>query len=117
LLPRDRSGVRARAGTAAEDRGRAGAAVKKSARIGTAILAALALVEPAKLSQAIAQVSLLQDDRFAGLQWRFVRIRYHAWTTEGNSQYKVDYWGEPLAIDAPAAEQNPARHERTVTSI
>ena len=91
--------------------------MKKSALVATAILAALALVEPARLSQAIAQVSLLQDDRFAGLQWRFVRIRYHAWTTEGNSRYKVDYWGEPWAIDAPAAEQNLSRRVRTVTSI
>ncbi len=41
----------------------------------TAALAALLLVEPARLSQALAQVPLLQDDRFAGLQWTFVRIR------------------------------------------
>jgi hypothetical protein len=90
--------------------------VKKSALVATALLASLALIEPAKLSHAIAQVPLLQDDRFAGLQWTFVRIRYHAFTTEG-SRYRLDYWGEPWAIDAPAAEQNLSRRLRTATSI
>ena len=45
-------------------------------------LAALLLLEPLRLSQAIAQVPLLQDDRFAGLQWTFVRIRYYAFTVD-----------------------------------
>ena len=57
----------------------------------------------------------LQDDRFAGLQWTFVRIRYYAFTVD--SRYRVDYWGEPWAIDAPAAEQNLSRRLRTATAI
>ena len=68
-----------------------------------------------RLSQAIAQMPLLQDDRFAGLQWTFVRIRYYAFTVD--SRYRVDYWGEPWAIDAPAAEQNLSRRLRTATAI
>ena len=79
------------------------------------MLAGLLLVEPARLSQAIAQVPLLQDDRFAGLQWTFVRIRYSAFTVD--SRYRLDYWGEPWAIDAPAAEQNLSRRLRTATAI
>jgi uncharacterized protein DUF4159 len=81
----------------------------------TAGLAALLLVQPLRLSQAIAQGSLLQDERFAGLQWTFVRIRYTAFTVD--NRYRLDYWGEPWAIDAPAAEQNLSRRIRTATSI
>jgi hypothetical protein len=89
---------------------------RKTALIVTAVLSALVLVEPARLSQAIAQVPLFEDNRFAGLQWTFVRIKYHAFTMEG-SRYRLDYWGEPWAIDAPAAEQNLARRVRTATAI
>ncbi len=89
---------------------------KQAALILTAVLAVLALVEPARLSQAIAQVPLFEDNRFAGLQWTFVRIKYHAFTTEG-SRYRLDYGGEPWAIDAPAAEQNLSRRLRTATAI
>ena len=81
----------------------------------TGLLAALLFVEPARLSHAIAQVPGLQDERFAGLQWTFVRIRYSAFTVD--SRYRLDYWGEPWAIDGPAAEQNLSRRVRTVTSI
>jgi hypothetical protein len=88
---------------------------RKAALVLTAAVAALLLVEPARLSQAIAQMPLLQDDRFAGLQWTFVRIRYYAFTVD--SRYRVDYWGEPWAIDAPAAEQNLSRRLRTATAI
>jgi hypothetical protein len=88
---------------------------RKAGLVLTAAVAALLLVEPARLSQAIAQMPLLQDDRFAGLQWTFVRIRYSAFTVD--SRYRVDYWGEPWAIDAPAAEQNLARRLRTATAI
>jgi Domain of unknown function (DUF4159) len=80
-----------------------------------AVLAGLLLVEPARLSQAIAQVPLFQDERFAGLQWRFVRIKYTAFTTD--SRFSPDYWGEPWAIDGPAAEQNLSRRVRTATAI
>ena len=79
------------------------------------VLAGLLLVEPTRLSQAVAQVPLLQDDRFAGLQWTFVRIRYESFTV--GSRYRLEYWGEPWAIDGPAAEQNLSRRLRTVTAI
>lgn len=81
-----------------------------------AVLAALLLVEPMRFSQAIAQVPSSPDDRFAGLQWTFVRIRYSAFTT-ADSRYRLDYWGEPWAIDGPAAEQNLSRRLRTATAI
>ena len=47
------------------------------------------------------------DDRFAGLQWRFVRIKYH-YITEGTRDPQ-DFYGEPWVIDGPAAEQNLSR--------
>jgi hypothetical protein len=46
----------------------------------------------------------------AGLQWTFVRVKYSAQLTRN---YRFDYWGEPWAIDAPAAEQNLSRRPRT----
>ena len=62
-----------------------------------------------------AQLPTAADDRFAGLQWRFVRIKYH-YTTEGTRQGQ-DFYGEPWLIDGPAAEQNLSRRVRTVTAI
>ena len=79
------------------------------------LAAGLLMVEPARLSDAFAQIPALQDNRFAGLQWTFVRIRYYAFTVD--SRYRLDYWGEPWAIDAPAAEQNLSRRLRTATAI
>ena len=81
----------------------------------TGVVAVMLFVEPARLSNALAQGLVLQDDRFAGLQWTFVRIRYSAFTVD--SRYRVDYWGEPWAIDGPAAEQNLSRRLRTATAI
>jgi len=56
------------------------------------------------------------DDRFASLQWRFVRIKYHydanLLRAEGN-----DIYGEPWGIDSPAAEQNLSRRVKTATAI
>jgi len=57
----------------------------------------------------------MQDSRFAGLQWRFVRIRYH-YTIE-NTTISQDFNGEPWYIDAPAAEQNLSRRLKTATTI
>ena len=54
------------------------------------------------------------DDRFAGLQWRFVRIKYH-YVTEGDARCQQDFYGEPWGIDAPAAEQNLSRRVKTAT--
>lgn len=63
----------------------------------------------------MAQLPTGSDDRFAGLQWRFVRIKYH-YSTEGTGQQQ-DFYGEPWLIDGPAAEQNLSRRIRTATSI
>ena len=54
------------------------------------------------------------DDRFAGLTWTFVRIRYHAFTTGGGF---TDILNEPWAVDFDAADQNLSRRLAAVTSI
>lgn len=64
-----------------------------------------------------AQVPALPDDRLAGLQWTFVRIRYNSWADEGRGRPRMSYWEDPWAIDAPAAEQNLSRRLRAVTAI
>lgn len=80
------------------------------------VAALLALAGGPPLQRFVAaQLPSMADDRFAGLQWRFVRIRYH-YTTEGTNQ-EQDFYGEPWAIDAPAAEQNLARRIKTATTI
>jgi hypothetical protein len=66
-------------------------------------------------SDADAQLASAPDDRFAGLQWRFVRIKYH-YSLE-TATLPQDFLGEPWYIDAPAAEQNLSRRLKTVTSI
>ena len=86
-----------------------------AARVLASIAAGLLLVAPVQLSGAIAQVPTVRDARFAGLQWTFVRIRYSPQTVD--NRYRLDYWGEPWAIDAPAAEQNLSRRLRTATAI
>jgi hypothetical protein len=62
-----------------------------------------------------AQLPETTDNRLAGLEWRFVRIKYH-YRTEG-AQFQADFYGEPWYIDAPAAEQNLSRRVKTATSI
>jgi uncharacterized protein DUF4159 len=62
-----------------------------------------------------AQLPDQGDDRLAGLQWRFVRIKYH-FSTE-NTGFAQDFYGEPWYIDAPAAEQNLSRRVKTATTI
>jgi hypothetical protein len=79
------------------------------------VLAALFVLVPALQPHVGAQLPAAPDDRFAGLQWRFVRIRYH-FTTEG-THVAQDFYGEPWYIDAPAAEQNLTRRVKTATAI
>ncbi|MGH9199248.1 MAG: DUF4159 domain-containing protein, partial [Acidimicrobiia bacterium] len=79
-----------------------------------ALAAASFLLRPLLPEPAGAQ-TVTADNRFAGLQWTFARIRYKAAPQEG--QYRREYWGEPWAIDAPAAEQNLSRRIRSVTAI
>lgn len=64
-----------------------------------------------------SQVPVVSGDRFAGLTWTFVRIRYGTWESEGTGSRRLSYWDEPWAIDAPAAEQNLSRRIRSVTAI
>jgi hypothetical protein len=76
-----------------------------------AIVWAAAAVGP---SVGAAQMAEPPDDRFAGLRWTFVRIRYNAQTLTPSFRPE---WGQPWAIDAPAAEQNLSRRIKTVTAI
>ncbi len=84
------------------------------------VLALAFLVFDAAPWEAVAEAEQVgapvPDARFAGLQWTFVRVRYNADIRPG-SGYRFDYWGEPWAIDAPAAEQNLSRRLKTVTAI
>ena len=82
-----------------------------------AALLALLVAAPGNLAaQLPAGASGTGDTRFASLQWRFVRIKYHydaAWLrTQG-----LDVYGEPWGIDSPAAEQNLSRRVKTATAI
>src|SRR5262245_18239606 len=81
------------------------------------LLAAPALAGLTLASRAVAQMSSAPDERFAGLQWTFARIKYNSTAGDARSNLRVGYWEEPWAIDAPAAEQNLSRRLRTVTSI
>ena len=79
--------------------------------------AAALLALAAAVSMAVAaRGDDSSDKRFAGLEWRFVRIRYHydenLLRALGN-----DVFGEPWGIDSPAAEQNLSRRIRTATAI
>ena len=55
------------------------------------------------------------DPRFADIEWRFVRVKYH-YRTEG-SRFNLADFGEPWYIDAPAADQNLTRRMRSLTSV
>lgn len=77
----------------------------------------LAAVLGVVLPLAHAQDPVPSDDRLAGLQWTFARIKYNSFAGNAQTQLRLGYWEEPWAIDAPAAEQNLSRRLRTVTSI
>src|SRR5690242_15144830 len=77
--------------------------------------AALLILIPVLQPRVDAQLPAAADDRYAGLQWRFVRIKYH-FITE-NTKIQQDFYGEPWYIDAPAAEQNLSRRVKTATAI
>lgn len=66
---------------------------------------------------ADAQLPFGVDDRFAGLQWTFVRIKYDAWTTQGSQFLRRDIWNEPWAVDWHSAEDNLSRRLRSITAI
>src|SRR6185369_16163065 len=80
------------------------------------VIAGVLMLAPAVQPRASAQLpNAAADDRFAGLQWRFVRIKYH-YANEG-TRVPQDFLGEPWGIDAPAAEQNLSRRVKTATAI
>lgn len=81
-----------------------------AAVVAAALLVPGVLVLPPRLE---AQLPDAPDDRFAGLQWRFVRVKYNA-VADSLAQ---DFYGEPWYIDAPAAEQNLSRRLKTATAI
>src|SRR5688500_20382618 len=81
------------------------------------ITAALLAVGPQIASFALAQISPAADERFAGLQWTFARVKYNSYAGDARTNLRVGYWEEPWAIDAPAAEQNLTRRIKTVTAI
>ena len=62
------------------------------------------------------QAPTVSGDRFAGLEWTFVRVRYGSWA-ENLVRFRRTYWSDPWSIDAPAAEQNLSRRLQTVTAI
>jgi Domain of unknown function (DUF4159) len=88
--------------------GRPLAACRVAAGVGL-VLAALAIVWRAD-AQIVPQRG---DPRLAGLEWRFVRIRYHFHTEASELQQ----FGEPWYIDAPAAEENLSRRVKSATNI
>src|SRR5215212_12186724 len=110
--PRTRPDLSPRAGPASCNRGRR----KMTRRLGLAVVLATAtMLAIASTMVPRAEAQLVRDSRFAGLQWTFVRIKYTANTQPG--RYRMEYWGEPWAIDGPAAEQNLSRRIKTVTAI
>ena len=79
------------------------------------VLTLLFALVPALQPSLDAQLPSTGDERYAGLQWRFVRIKYH-FTTEG-TRIQDEFNGEPWLIDGPAAEQNLSRRIKTATAI
>jgi Domain of unknown function (DUF4159) len=65
----------------------------------------------------VGQVPVVDGNKFAGLKWTFVRIKYGFYDNEGAQASRLQYWDEPWAIDAPAAEQNLSRRIKSVTAI
>ena len=63
---------------------------RRAALLVTGLVASLLMVEPARLSQALAQLPALQDNRFAGLQWTFVRIRYYGFLANRDRAEKIE---------------------------
>ncbi len=87
---------------------------RKSRLLTLAAVLAFTLI-PTLQPKVDAQLPTAGDDRFAGLQWRFVRIKYH-YNAEASRQ-QLEFYGEPWLIDGPAAEQNLSRRLKTATSI
>ncbi len=99
------------------------AATRRVRRHGPLVAAAVALVAfvvPAVSSlarEAVAQAGVFREDRLAGLQWTFVRVKYTPTTGDLAMRTRFGFWDDPWAIDAPAAEQNLSRRVQTATAI
>jgi hypothetical protein len=105
--------TRRRSGAALQRCGRRAEALRhvSAIAIGLSMFTLLPVLQP----RVDAQLPAVSDNRYAGLQWRFVRIKYH-YQTEGSGALQ-DFYGEPWYIDAPAAEQNLSRRIKTATAI
>lgn len=89
-----------------------------AAIVGLAVAIALLYGPAPSLTLGLHLAAQSADDpnnRLAGLQWRFVRIKYHYSAEDTN--FDQDYYGEPWLIDGPAAEQNLSRRLKTATAI
>jgi uncharacterized protein DUF4159 len=84
-------------------------------RIALTLVTLLFVLVPVLQPRVDAQLPATGDERYAGLQWRFVRIKYH-YVTEG-TRIQDEFNGEPWLIDGPAAEQNLSRRIKTATAI
>jgi hypothetical protein len=75
-------------------------------------------VQPGARAQrgGVAPVASTAVSSSAGLDWRFVRVKYH-YLTEDVTRREKDFAGEPWYIDAPAAEDNLSRRMKAVTAI
>ena len=86
-----------------------------AALVGAGLMVDRAMGQPeAAFHQGGAQAA--PDPRLAGLEWTFVRVKYHANSLAGR-RFRMQYWGEPWATDGPAAEQNLTRRVRSTTAI
>ena len=65
---------------------------------------------------ADAQLPTAADDRYAGLQWRFVRIKYHYIDGRDASRRRTSTASRGTST-RPAAEQNLSRRVKTATAI
>jgi hypothetical protein len=108
--------------SAAMPRGRATPSrrVRRHGPLMAAAVALVAFVVPAVSSlvrDAVAQAGVFKEDKLAGLQWTFVRVKYTPTTGDLAMRTRFGFWDDPWAIDAPAAEQNLSRRVQTATAI
>jgi hypothetical protein len=94
--------------------------VRRQGPLVAAVVALMAVVVPAVSSlvrDAVAQAGVFKEDKLAGLQWTFVRVKYTPTTGDLAMRTRFGFWDDPWAIDAPAAEQNLSRRVQTATAI
>ena len=94
--------------------------VRRMGPLVAAVVALMAVVVPAVSSlvrDAVAQAGVFKEDKLAGLQWTFVRVKYTPTTGDLAMRTRFGFWDDPWAIDAPAAEQNLSRRVQTATAI